>query len=81
MQVREIIEQENHEVEFDSPFGKVVVSAEKNMYTSLRKKYQELAKTAAESMENCIINMLDAKIYVNLENEISRQQQKKQLKI
>ena len=48
MQVREIIEQENHEVEFDSPFGKVVVSAEKNMYTSLRKKYQELAKTAAE---------------------------------
>lgn len=48
MQVREIIEQENHEVEFDSPFGKVVVSSEKNMYASLRKKYQELAKAASE---------------------------------
>lgn len=48
MQVREIIEQENHEVELDSPFGKIVVSAEKNMYTSLRKKYQELAKIASE---------------------------------
>lgn len=48
MTVKEIIEQENHAKEFLSPFGNISVSAEKNMYAALRKKYQKLAEIASE---------------------------------
>lgn len=37
MTVKEIIENENHEREFNSPFGSIKVSPEKNLYAVLRK--------------------------------------------
>ena len=38
MTVKEIIQNENHGREFNSPFGNVSVGPEKNLYASLRKK-------------------------------------------
>jgi hypothetical protein len=51
MTVKEIIENENHEREFNSPFGSIKVSPEKNLYAVLRKKY---AVQAQKSMEQFI---------------------------
>lgn len=51
MTVKEIIENENHEREFNSPFGSIKVSPEKNLYAILRKKY---AVQAQKSMEQFI---------------------------
>jgi len=50
MTVKEIIENENHEREFNSPFGSIKVSPEKNLYAVLRKKYAVQAQNQWNSL-------------------------------
>lgn len=48
MQIREIIQNDNRAMEFDTNAGKICVSKERDLYNSIKKKYTKVAESVTE---------------------------------